>query len=115
VVPCPIETSAPDVGAGSPANVTLTQQQEFVIGGYTPPEGMRKYFGALLVGYKGPEGLLFAGRVGTGFSEKALETSIRWPREDQAVNVPLREPAREGTRALASNHHVCGHETLCLG
>jgi bifunctional non-homologous end joining protein LigD len=45
--------------------------QEFVIGGYTPPEGSRKYFGALLVSYYGPEGLLFAGRVGTGFSERA--------------------------------------------
>jgi hypothetical protein len=42
--------------------------------GYTPPEGSRKYFGALLVGYYAPEGLLFAGRVGTGFSERALET-----------------------------------------
>ena len=48
------------------------QQQEFVIGGYTLPEGGRKYFGSLLVGYQGPEGLLFAGRVGTGFSDKAL-------------------------------------------
>jgi len=43
-----------------------------VIGGYTPPGGSRKYFGALLVGYQGPDGLLFAGSVGTGFSEKAL-------------------------------------------
>jgi len=31
--------------------VKLTQQQEFVIGVYTLPEGGRKYFGALLVGY----------------------------------------------------------------
>jgi bifunctional non-homologous end joining protein LigD len=30
------------------------------------------YFGSLLVGYYGPAGLLFAGRVGTGFSERAL-------------------------------------------
>ena len=30
------------------------------------------YFGSLLVGYYGPNGLLFAGRVGTGFSEKAF-------------------------------------------
>ena len=36
------------------------------------PEGSRKYFGSLLVGYQGPDGLLFAGRVGTGFSEKVL-------------------------------------------
>jgi bifunctional non-homologous end joining protein LigD len=59
--------------SGAWVKVKLTQQQEFVIGGYTPPEGSRKYFGALLVGYNSPDGLLFAGRVGTGFSEKALE------------------------------------------
>ena len=29
-------------------------------------------FGSLLVGYYGSVGLLFAGRVGTGFSERAL-------------------------------------------
>jgi bifunctional non-homologous end joining protein LigD len=56
---------------GAWVKVKLTQQQEFVVGGYTPPEGSRKYFGALLIGYYGP-GLLFAGRVGTGFSEKLL-------------------------------------------
>jgi bifunctional non-homologous end joining protein LigD len=51
----------------------LTQEQEFVIGGYTPPEGSRKYFGGLLVGYNGPKGFMFAGSVGTGFSEKLLK------------------------------------------
>jgi bifunctional non-homologous end joining protein LigD len=50
----------------------ITKSQEFVIGGYTLPEGGRKYFGSLLVGYRAPEGLLFAGRVGTGFSDKVL-------------------------------------------
>jgi bifunctional non-homologous end joining protein LigD len=49
-----------------------TRDQDFVIGGYTLPEGNRKYFGSLLVGYHGTAGLLFAGRVGTGFSEKLL-------------------------------------------
>jgi bifunctional non-homologous end joining protein LigD len=60
--------------SGAWVKVKLTQQQEFVIGGYTPPEGSRMYFGSLLVGYYGPEGLLFPGRVGTGFSERALAT-----------------------------------------
>jgi bifunctional non-homologous end joining protein LigD len=60
--------------SGAWVKVKLTQQQEFVIGGYTRPEGGRKYFGALLVGYHGLDGLLFTGRVGTGFSEKALAT-----------------------------------------
>jgi bifunctional non-homologous end joining protein LigD len=58
--------------SGAWIKVKLTQQQEFIIGGYTPPEGSRKYFGSLLVGYHGRGGLLFAGRVGTGFSEKML-------------------------------------------
>jgi bifunctional non-homologous end joining protein LigD len=52
----------------------LHQEQEFVIGGYTEPEGSRKYFGALLVGVYEGERLKFCGRVGTGFSEKLLRT-----------------------------------------
>jgi len=60
--------------SGAWVKVKLTLQQEFVIGGYTQPERSRKYFGSLLVGYYAPDGLLFAGRVGTGFSEKALAT-----------------------------------------
>jgi bifunctional non-homologous end joining protein LigD len=58
--------------SGAWAKVKITQQQEFVIGGYTPPEGSRMYFGSLLVGYYSKDGLLFAGRVGTNFPEKLL-------------------------------------------
>ena len=51
-----------------------SQEQVFVIGGYTEPEGSRKYFGALLVGFYEGKSFKFAGRVGTGFSEKLLST-----------------------------------------
>lgn len=47
-------------------------EQEFVIGGYTPPKGSRTHFGAILVGYYDGDDLLYAGKVGTGFSEKSL-------------------------------------------
>jgi bifunctional non-homologous end joining protein LigD len=47
-------------------------EQEFVIGGYTPPQGSRKYFGAILVGYYEKKKLVFAGKVGTGFTVKSL-------------------------------------------
>jgi len=57
---------------GAWVKVKLTKDQEFVIGGYTLPEGSRRYFGSILVGYQSPDGLLFAGRVGSGFSEKLL-------------------------------------------
>jgi len=49
-----------------------TNEQEFVIGGYTEPKGTRPYFGSVLVGYYQGDKLLFAGRVGTGFNQKLL-------------------------------------------
>ena len=47
------------------------QRQEFVIGGFTDPEGSRQGIGALLVGYYDGERLVFAGKVGTGFTTKS--------------------------------------------
>jgi bifunctional non-homologous end joining protein LigD len=58
--------------SGAWVKFKITKAQEFVIGGYTLPENSRKYFGSLIVGYQSPQGLLFAGRVGSGFSEKAF-------------------------------------------
>jgi bifunctional non-homologous end joining protein LigD len=61
--------------SGAWIKLKLHQEQEFVIGGYTPPEGSCKYFGALLVGYYGQAGLLFAGMVGTGFDNPEATAS----------------------------------------
>ena len=47
--------------------------QEFVIGGYTDPQGSREGFGALLIGYYDSRGrLAYAGKVGTGFGSSTL-------------------------------------------
>ena len=59
---------------GQDQAIKLHLEQEFVIGGYTDPEGGRKHFGALLVGFYEGKRLIFAGRVGTGFSEKLLSS-----------------------------------------
>jgi len=59
---------------GAWVKIKLYQEQEFVIGGYTEPEGARKHFGALLVGFYEGKSFKFAGRVGTGFSEKLLRS-----------------------------------------
>jgi bifunctional non-homologous end joining protein LigD len=64
----------PGKRSGAWIKIKLHQKQEFAIGGYTEPEGSRKYFGALLVGFYEEKKLKFAGRVGTGFSEKLLST-----------------------------------------
>ena len=48
--------------------------QEFVIGGFTDPRGTRTGFGALLLGYYDPgHKLVYAGKVGTGFSQRTLD------------------------------------------
>lgn len=70
------EGSLYEVGQRSGAwiKLKLLQEQEFVIGGYTEPEGSRQFFGALIVGfYKGKE-LIFSGKVGTGFNAKLLKS-----------------------------------------
>lgn len=46
--------------------------QELVIGGFTAPQGSRKGFGALLVGYYEDGALRYAGKVGTGYDDETL-------------------------------------------
>ena len=46
--------------------------QEFVVGGFTDPQGGRVGLGALLVGYFEDHEFVFAGKVGTGFDTKLL-------------------------------------------
>ncbi len=48
------------------------KDQELVIAGFTEPRGQRVGLGALLVGYYDGDRLVYAGKVGTGFSEKVL-------------------------------------------
>jgi bifunctional non-homologous end joining protein LigD len=52
-------------------------RQEFVIGGFTDPEGSREGIGALLAGYREGESLRFAGKVGTGFTNQSARALRR--------------------------------------
>jgi bifunctional non-homologous end joining protein LigD len=77
------------------------QTAEFVVGGYTPPEGSRIAFGALLLGYYHDEGqLVYAGKVGTGFDRRALKDilarlePLRQPRSPFAKVKGVAEPER---------------------
>jgi bifunctional non-homologous end joining protein LigD len=49
-------------------------EQELVIVGYTDPEGARIGLGALLVGFYEKNELIYAGKVGTGFTLQTLTT-----------------------------------------
>ncbi|HWF87663.1 MAG TPA: RNA ligase family protein [Pyrinomonadaceae bacterium] len=46
--------------------------QDFVVGGFTDPQGKRVGLGALLVGYHKDGEFVFAGKIGTGFDTKLL-------------------------------------------
>lgn len=46
--------------------------QELVVVGWTDPEGSRVALGALLLGYHRGDDLVYAGKVGTGFSQQVL-------------------------------------------
>jgi bifunctional non-homologous end joining protein LigD len=52
--------------------IKIVNEQEFVIGGFTEPQGDRSHFGALILGvYEGGR-LRWVGNVGTGFNQKSL-------------------------------------------
>lgn len=77
--------------------VKAHQRAEFVIGGFTEPEGSRTGFGALLLGYHdGDAKLHYAGRVGTGFTQKTLmEMQKRLQKIGQTASPFSDVPTRE--------------------
>jgi DNA ligase D-like protein (predicted ligase) len=64
-------------------------QQEFVIAGYTDPEGERVGFGALLVGYYEAGKLVYAGKVGTGYNAETLRRLSSQLRKLETTDSPF--------------------------
>ena len=52
--------------------IKIVNEQEFVIGGFTEPQGERQHFGALVLGVYEAGKLVWVGNVGTGFDQKTL-------------------------------------------
>jgi len=87
--------------SGAWIKLKCVNEQEFVIGGYTPPAGARKHFGAILVGYyaegrasthprtRGSASLHFAGKVGTGFDTKSLAALYKKMRAEERETCPF--------------------------
>ena len=74
--------------------VKVHQQDEFVIVGYTEPEGARKHFGALLLGASADGELRYTGKVGTGFDARTLSTLYRKFKPLVRRASALRDPPR---------------------
>jgi bifunctional non-homologous end joining protein LigD len=109
----------------APDNIRFSQELrapetrfcEWRVSSASRPDGGRKYFGAFLVGYNGPAGrLLYAGRVGSGFSERALAelyiyNGLQTIRRATCpfVNLPEKRPGRWGLGITSC------HETVRMG
>ena len=80
------------------------RRQEFVVGGFTDPEGSRVGVGAILVGYYEGGALRFAGKVGTGRGwNDAFGRKLRELLESIEVGVAPFDPPPRG--ALAKGSH----------
>ena len=95
----------------------IEASQEFVVGGYTDPQGTRVGFGALLVGYYAPrprseraengstdagDDFVFAGKIGTGFDTRLL-LDLRARLDGLAAETP---PFTEGKGLPRHGHWV---------
>jgi bifunctional non-homologous end joining protein LigD len=96
-----------------------TKEQEFVVGGFTDPQGARVGLGALLVGYYEDGNLRYAGKVGTGYNSQLLRLlrerltklqqkespfldkpaarkGVHWVRPEMVVEIGFSEWTRDG-------------------
>ena len=74
-------------------------REEFVVVGWSDPEGSRHRIGSLLLGYYTSDGkLVYAGRVGTGMPVAELERVWRRLQPLAADKMPLSEPPPRGSR-----------------
>ncbi|KAA0983829.1 DNA ligase D [Pseudomonas sp. ANT_J12] len=85
-------------------------RQEFVIIGYTAPQGSRSGFGALLLGVYDDQALVYAGRVGTGFNQANLKLFHGQLQKLERKTSPLNKPL---TSAQARGVHWVEPKLVC--
>ncbi len=90
--------------------VKCLNRAEFVVVGWTEPEGSRPWLGAMLLAYYDPDGrLVYAGRVGAGITQAELERL--WRRlqplaiDKMALEVPPPRSSRFGSPLVLGGVH----------
>jgi bifunctional non-homologous end joining protein LigD len=78
--------------------VKCVYEQEFVIGGFTEPSNGTHGVGALLLGYYQGKRLIYAGRTGTGFTQKTHRVLRNQLEELRQKDVPFDAPPAEARR-----------------
>jgi bifunctional non-homologous end joining protein LigD len=90
--------------------VKCLHREEFVVVGWTDPEGTRPWLGPLLLAYYDPEGrLVYAGRAGAGIKRAELERLWRRLQSLATSEMPLQVPpprsSRFGSRLVLGREH----------
>jgi bifunctional non-homologous end joining protein LigD len=98
--------------SGAWIKLKLLREQEFVIGGFSDPEGSRQHFGALLIGFYKNKKLQFCGKVGTGFNTKllaSLAAQFKTISRDDCpfVNLPESRSGRYGAGVTKAEMNRC--------
>jgi DNA ligase D-like protein (predicted ligase) len=79
--------------------VKCLRREEFIVVGWTDPEGARPRLGALLLAYYDPDGrLVYAGRAGTGIKQAELERLWRRLQPLAISEMPLAVPPPRDSR-----------------
>jgi len=79
--------------------VKCLNREEFVVAGWTDPEGSRPWLGALLLAYYDPDNrLIYAGRAGTGIDHAELERLWRRLQPLATSQMPLDVPPPRDSR-----------------
>jgi bifunctional non-homologous end joining protein LigD len=90
--------------------IKCLREQPFVVGGYTDQEGMVGGLGALLIGYYAEGRLTFAGRVGTGFTQKISSALLARLRPLARTTSPFAPPP---AGPLAKSAHFVEPALVC--
>jgi DNA ligase D-like protein (predicted ligase) len=86
-------------------------REEFVVVGWSDPEGSRHRIGALLLGYYTPDGkLVYAGRAGTGMPDAELERL--WRRLIRSRSPVCLSPLHHRAVAVSAHRWCCRR---CIG
>src|SRR5713101_7836017 len=85
------------------------RRQEFVIGGYTDPQGSRGHFGALHVGLYDNGRLTYVSKVGTGFDQKGLKSL--WEKLQPLARAT--PPFDTGETPRGRSHHWVEPKLVC--